>query len=166
MNFKLEKWSIDYSKSIAKHANNIKIAENLRNAFPNPYTENDSLNYINSLLDDNTQIARAIIVNNEAVGSIAIQKQEDVYEKSGELGYWLSEDYWNNGILSKLIPEIVKIAFNELKIVKIFAEPFSYNIASIKVLEKAGFKLEGKKEKSIYRNGKYSDSYMYSLLKD
>ncbi|MDL2246300.1 GNAT family N-acetyltransferase [Methanobrevibacter sp. OttesenSCG-928-K11] len=166
MDFKLEKWSLDHSNSIVKHANNKKIAENLRNGFPNPYTENDSLNYINTIIDDDTQIARAIIVNNEAVGSITIIKQQDVYEKSAELGYWLSEDYWNKGILSKLIPEIIKIAFNELDIVRIFAEPFSYNTASIRVLEKSGFKLEGKKEKSIYKNGKYSDSYIYALLKD
>lgn len=166
MNFKLEKWSLKYSKNIAKYANNPKIANNLRNTFPSPYAENDAINYINHALDENNHFSKAIVVNNEAIGSIAINIQDDVYIKSAELGYWIGEDFWNKGIISKAITEFSKEVFNNFDIIRIFAEPFSYNLYSTKALENANYKLEGIKRKSIFKNGNYYDSYLYSLIKE
>ncbi|WP_409199929.1 GNAT family N-acetyltransferase [Methanobrevibacter sp. DSM 116169] len=165
MNFKLEKWSPDFAEDISKHANNPKIAINLRDSFPNPYFLENAIEYINFVLIDNNTFSRAILIDGEAVGSVAISIKEDVHSKSAELGYWLGEDYWNKGIMTKVIKEFTNLVFNETDIVRIFAEPFSYNLSSKKVLEKVGFNLEGIKLKNVYKNGKFYDSYLYSLIK-
>jgi ribosomal-protein-alanine N-acetyltransferase len=166
--FELKKWNISYVKNIALCANNKKIADNLRDAFVFPYTEKDAFNYIAAMIktDDNNQLARAIVVNNKAVGSIGIFIKNDVYRKSAELGYWLSEDYWGKGIMTEAVKQICYEAFNQFDIIRIFAEPFEYNNGSRIVLEKAGFKLEGILKNSIIKNEIIQNSCIYALLKN
>jgi len=166
MNIKLMPWSLEYAESIACHANNKNIANNLRNTFPSPYTYEDAVNFIKTMINDEISYSRAIVVNNEAVGSIGIHFQNDVYSKSAELGYWLSEEYWNKGIITESIKEITSDGFSKFDIVRIYAEPFACNESSKRVLEKVGFNLEGIKRKSVFKNGKYYDSYLFSLIKN
>jgi len=165
--FKLEKWDLKYAESLSKHANNIKIAKNLRNAFPSPYTLNDAENYIKFCIEKEgqNQLCRAILINNQAVGSVGVFLKDDVYSKSAEIGYWLSETFWGKGIMTDAIIEMCEMAFKSFDIFRIFAEPFSTNTASGRALEKAGFELEGKLKKSIYKNGKICDSYIYAFVK-
>ena len=96
--FKLRAWKTEDAKSLAQSANNLNIAKNLRNAFPNPYTLESAIWYINDSIANvgKKQINYAIVVGGQAVGSIGIFVKDDVYEKSAELGYWLSEDYWRD----------------------------------------------------------------------
>lgn len=47
----------------------------------------------------------------------------------------------------------------------IYAIPFGTNISSQKALEKAGFILEGKFEKTIFKNGEYQDEFIYAIRK-
>ncbi len=167
MNFELKKWHIEYAQSIAEYANNKNIADNLRNAFPYPYTIDDAINYVSSCTenDETRQVCRAIVADGKAVGSIGIFLKDDVYYRSAEIGYWLGEPFWNKGITSRAIKQLCKIAFEQYDIIRIFAEPFAYNIGSRKALEKAGFALEGIMEKSICKNGKIFDSCLYALIK-
>jgi len=167
ISFTLENWDLKYTESLSKHANNKKIAENLRNGFPHPYTINDAENYIKFCIekDGQNQLCRVVSVDNQAVGSIGVFLKDNVYSKSAELGYWLSEYFWGNGIMKDAIVQMCELAFKNYDIVRIFAEPFSTNTASCRVLEKAGFECEGKLKKSIYKNGKFCDSYIYAFVK-
>lgn len=167
MDFILREWEIEDAISIAKHANNKKIADNLRDAFPYPYTLSNAKEYISFCIntDSKKNILRAITIDGVAVGSIGVFGKDDVYRKSAELGYWLAEDFWNKGIITRAIKQITDIAFNELDIVRIFAEPYFNNIGSRRVLEKSGFELEGILRKSVYKNNIYLDSYIYSIIK-
>jgi RimJ/RimL family protein N-acetyltransferase len=116
-------------------------------------------------LYDNPQRVFAIEVNGEAVGSIGIFPQADIHEKSAEIGYWLSEKYWGNGIIPKAIKDIVDYGFKTFDIVRIYARPFSTNKGSQRVLEKAGFEPEARLKKALYKNGEYMDELIYSKLK-
>jgi ribosomal-protein-alanine N-acetyltransferase len=82
------------------------------------------------------------------------------------LGYWLAQPYWGRGIISAAAVQICAQAFEELDIIRIFAEPFAYNAASRKVLEKAGFVLEGVMKQAAVKNGQVIDYCMYALLKE
>ena len=167
MNFELRQWQHTDAESIVKHASNEKIANNLRNVFPYPYTIEDAKWYIIDCINSNktNQCRRAIVVNGEVVGSIGIFIKDDVYCRSAEIGYWLGEAYWNKGIMSSAIKEMCDSAFEKYDIVRIFAEVFAYNIGSRKVLEKSGFQLEGILNKSVYKNGRIFDSCIYALTK-
>lgn len=168
MDFTLRKWQTGDVPSIAEKANNFNIAKNLRNAFPHPYTMADALLFVNECIENEgeRQMTRAIEVGGRAVGSIGIFLMNDVYERSGELGYWLAEDYWRRGIMSRAVKQICKEAFAAYDIIRIYAEPFADNAGSRGVLEKAGFTCEGTMRNGIWKNGKVHSYCMYSLLRE
>ena len=166
MEFKLRPWRIEDAESLASYANNSKIAANLRDAFPHPYTLNDAIGYINFCLGMKNKLCFAIEVDGEAVGSVGVFPKDDVYCKSAELGYWLGEPFWRKGIMNEAVSRICEQAFSNYDIVRIFAEPFARNMGSRRVLEKAGFELEGILKKSVFKNGVIEDSLMYAKLKD
>ena len=80
-----------------------------------------------------------------------------------ELGYWLAEPFWGNGIMSKAIEEIVDYGFDKFQITRIFARHYGSNKASQRVLEKAGFVLEATFEKTFYKNGEFLDELVYAI---
>jgi RimJ/RimL family protein N-acetyltransferase len=166
MDFKLRKWRNSDLESLVEHANNFNIAKWLTNQFPFPYTNEDGLNYLNLAGKDNPTKIFAIEVEGKAVGSIGIFPQSDIHGKSAEIGYWISEKYWKNGIVSRAIQEITQYGFETFDIVRIFARPFSTNTGSQKVLEKAEFKLEARLQKALYKNGEYLDELIYVKFKD
>lgn len=168
MNFKLEKWDVKYIEDIAYYANNEKIANNLRDVFPYPYTLEDAREYISSCLEMKKEdgLCYAILVGGKAIGSIGLFPFTDVYRKTMELGYWLSEEYWSKGIMTRATKLICKEAFEIYDINRICASPFSYNVGSRKVLENSGFILEGVMKKGVYKNNKYYDYCMYALVKE
>lgn len=167
MDIKLRKWKIEDISSVARYANNEKIACNLRDVFPYPYTENDAKRYIESCINssEDKQLSRAITVDDVAVGSIGIFLGNDVYSKSAELGYWLAEEYWNKGIMSAAVKQICTDAFDRFDIVRLYAEPFAHNTGSRKVLENAGFTLEGTMKYGVYKRNQVFDYCMYALLR-
>lgn len=167
MIWELRPWKPSDAPSIARYADNPKIAEKLRNVFPHPYSLADAEHYIRSCIeaDESRQLSRAIIVDSHAAGSIAAVLGNDVYCKSVELGYWLAEPYWGQGIMTQVIRRTCADVFNRYDVVRIYAEPFAHNAASRRVLEKAGFHLEGVLERSVFKNGAFGDTCVYALLR-
>lgn len=166
--FTLRQWKQEDAEAIAIAANNEKIAANLRNSFPYPYTIEDAKCYVNGCIarGENQQLTKAIATDGKAIGSIGIFIQDDIYKKSAELGYWLSEEYWGKGIMTEAIKQICREAFDKFDIIRIFAEPFAYNTGSRRVLEKAGFTYEGTMRNGVFKNGKIHSYCMYSLLRE
>ena len=166
MEFKLRDWEISDLESLVEHADNYNIAKWLTNGFPHPYTTNDGKVFIESVLKDKTSKVFAIEVDGKAVGSIGVYFQSDIHERSAELGYWLAEKYWKNGIISRAIREVVNHVFANFNIMRIYARPFHTNKPSQQVLEKAGFEFEARLKKALYKNGEYLDELIYAKLKD
>lgn len=167
MDFKLREWRPEDAESAARYANNPRIAEKLRDVFPYPYTEKDARAYIESCREaEKRQLCRAIEIEGEAVGSIGVFPKDDVYRKSAELGYWLGEPFWGCGVMTQAVTRICASAFDRFDLVRIFAEPYAYNAGSRRVLEKAGFQLEGVLRRSIMKNGSIGDSCIYALLRE
>ena len=165
--FTLQKWDLKYADDVVKNANNPAVAANLRNAFPCPYTYEAAVGYIKfcSENDEEKQCTRAIVVDGHAVGSIGFFIQDDVYEKNAEVGYWLGENYWRQGIMSEALKRICAFGFENYDIERIYAEPFADNKGSRGVLEKAGFTLEGELRRNVLKNGVFHNSCIYGLLK-
>ncbi len=161
--FKLRKWRVSDLDSLVKYANNPKIAKFLTNQFPFPYTRKDGKRFLKSVVKEDPPKILAIEVDHEAVGAIGVFPQSDIYAKNAEMGYWLAEPYWGRGIMARAIKEMVSYGFQTFDVTRIFARPFSTNSASQRVLEKAGFVLEAKLEKSIFKQGEYLDELIYSI---
>ena len=168
MDFMLREWQLTDAPSVAIYANNMKIALNLRDAFPFPYTLDHAMQFIQSCMGNEGmgQMTRAIVADGHAVGSIGVFVQQDVNRKSAEVGYWLAEPYWGNGIMPQAVRQICKEAFRAFSLERIYAEVFAPNRASARVLEKAGFILEGVLRNSVYKNGCVLNARLFSVLKD
>ena len=132
MKFTLEEWSEEYIPSVAKYADNEKIAGRLRDSFPYPYTRKDAEWFVKDCMEKEgkTQFSRAIVIDGEAVGCISLLFGDDVYSRSAELGYWLGEPFWRKGIMTEAVQKMVEEAFRRYKLVRISSEPFSTNLAS------------------------------------
>ena len=94
------------------------------------------------------------------------KKKEDVYRKNMEVGYFLGEQYWGKGITSIALRKFVEYIFNTFDITRIYAPVFEYNIASQRVLKKAGFRKEAILMKSVIKNNLYHNEVLYALLKE
>ena len=165
MEFKLRSWNFNDLESLVKYANNYKIAKNLTNQFPHPYTRDNGEAFIAMATKNDPLTIFAIEINGQAAGGIGLHPQQDIHCKNAELGYWLAEPYWGKGIITQAIKQIVAYGFKTFEIDRIFARPFENNIGSQKVLIKSGFILEGKFDKVLYKNGEYLDELIYAVRK-
>ncbi len=168
MDFILREWREEDIPSVAVYADNPRIAANLRDVFPHPYTEADAVSYVRGCIaaGDEGQLTRAIVIGGKAAGSIGVFCGRDVYRRSAEIGYWLAEPFWGQGIMSEAIRRISEEAFRRFDLVRLYAEPFAANMGSRRALEKAGFELEGILRNSVYKNGRMLDSCVYARLKE
>lgn len=151
--------------SLVQLANNPKIASNLRNSFPHPYTEKDALAFIEAAQSAEIPFRFAIEMDGILVGNIAIHVHDDVYQKNAELGYFVGKPYWGQGIATKAVELITAYGFKAFDLERVFAGVFSGNPASARVLEKAGFEFEGTFKNAIYKNGAIYDELRYGILK-
>ena len=165
MEFSLRPWSITDLDSLVKHANNFKIAKNMTNQFPHPYTIGKGKAFIEFASNAKPINIFAIEINHEAVGAIGIHPMADIQSKNAELGYWLAEPFWGKGIITEAIGRMIEYSFKNWEINRIFARPFGNNIGSQKALEKAGFILEARFEKTFYKNDEYLDELIYAFRK-
>ena len=167
MKCRIRKWELSDAKDLAAALSNKKVQDNLRDGLPYPYTEQDGKEFISAMLsaDENETFAFAITVNNMVIGSIGIFRQGNIHRQTAELGYYIAEEYWGKGIMAEAVKQICEYVFGNSDIIRIYAEPFAYNIASCRVLEKVGFQYEGTLRSNAVKNGKVIDMEMYSLLK-
>ena len=166
--FVLRPWRRTDAESIAAAADNPRIAANLRNVFPSPYTLADAEWFVGDCISQGEahQLTRAIVIDGRAAGSIGVFVRDDVYERSAELGYWLAEDCWGRGVMTEAVRQICREAFARFDILRIFAEPFADNRGSRRVLEKAGFTCEGTMRNGVFKNGRVHSYCMYGLLRE
>ena len=164
---KIRKWKLSDAKDLAIALSNRKVQDNLRDGLPYPYTEQDGKDYISDMLSANEDdtFAFAITVDNKVVGSIGVFRQGNIHRQTAELGYYVAEEYWGKGIMTEAVKQICECVFDKSDIIRMYAEPFAYNIASCRVLEKAGFQYEGTLRSNAVKNGKVIDMKMYSLLR-
>lgn len=168
MNCRIRKWEIEDAEQLAETLNNKKIQDNLRDGLPFPYTPNDAQGYICAMLDSNkgNTFPFAITCDDKVIGSIGAFRKENIHFRTAEIGYYIAEEKWGYGYGTSAVRQICEVIFSTTDIVRIFAESFARNTASCRILEKAGFVLEGYLKKNAYKNGTYEDMKLYALIKE
>ena len=167
MNCKIRRWELSDARDLAAALSNKKIQDNLRDGLSYPYTEQDGKEFISAMLaaNENDTFAFAITVNGKVIGSIGAFRQGNIHRQTAELGYYIAEEYWGKGIMTEAVKQLCDYVFSNTDIIRIYAEPFAYNIGSCRVLEKAGFQYEGTLRSNALKNGNVFDMKMYSKLK-
>jgi len=158
-------WRADDAPALAKHANNRRVWLGLRDLFPHPYTLADANEFLRRATTAQPATNFCVEVDKEAVGGIGIRLGEDVNRHTASLGYWLSEDFWRHGIMSEAVPAVTDYCFENFPLHRICGEAYANNLASMRVLEKAGFVLEGRLRKNVVKDGQILDSLLYARTK-
>lgn len=168
MNPVLRKWRVTDAEALANILNNKKIQANLRDGLPYPYTKKDAQLFIEAMLkaDPAKTFAFAIVDQEKVIGSIGAFRCENIHRRSAELGYYLSEEYWGKGFMTAAVKALTEYLFTETDIIRIFAEPFSTNLGSCRVLEKCSFQLEGTLRKNAVKDGCVIDMQLYALINE
>jgi [ribosomal protein S5]-alanine N-acetyltransferase len=108
----------------------------------------------------------AITLNQKVVGFINLElNNRPTYKHSTNIGYGIHKDFRGRGLATKVLKKITEYGFNKLKLKRISAKCRTFNKASVKVLEKAGYKYEGTLHKNKYSNGKYFDDMIWAKWK-
>jgi len=88
----------------------------------------------------------------------------DWKNKNAEIGYWLGRKYWGEGLMIDAVKLVLRFGFGGLKLHRIYGKLFEENTGSARILEKSGFKLEGRMREERYRYGKWHDALRYGIL--
>jgi [ribosomal protein S5]-alanine N-acetyltransferase len=158
-------WQWSDQESLAHHANSRQVWLNLRDRFPHPYTLTDARRWLRSVARMAPETEFAIAVNGEAVGGIGVTLQDDVFRFAAEIGYWLGEAYWGRGIATAVVRTVTAYAFTAYDLRRLSAGVFEWNPASRRVLEKAGYTLEGHLRYNVLKDGKFIDQFLYAIVR-
>ena len=161
----IRSWRKGDLDALVRHANNAKIACNLRDQFPHPYTRRDGKDYLDFVLRVEQETSFALEYEGEAVGGVGFLLGVDIARMSAEMGYWLSEMYWGRGLATRAAMAASDWAFDHYRLTRVFAQVFSHNLASMRVLEKAGFHCEGVLCRSAVKNGVILDQMLYAKVR-
>lgn len=100
------------------------------------------------------------------MGGIGLEFGQDVYFRSAEVGYWLSEDHWGKGMMSKVVPAFTRWAFDTFEVlIRLNAETNEDNVGSQAILKRAGFLIEGRRPNMVFKRGKISTALYWGLLR-
>lgn len=159
-------WRKGDAPSLARHANDRRIWLNLRDAFPHPYGAEDARAFLRMVAAMDPRTFFAITVDDEAVGGIGYTPHHDVERVSAEIGYWLGAAFWGRGITTAALTAVTAYAFERhADLRRIYAVPYAWNPASARVLEKAGYRLEGRMRQSAIKDGQVVDQLLYAILR-
>ena len=130
---------------------NMKEAEELYEKFIKPGSEN------------HFRLLIKLKENGEPIGTIGLYNFTIIHMRA-ELGYDLLKEYWGNEYMTEAVKALIDYGFGRLGLVRIEASVDSENVASIMVLERTGFQLEGNMRERNFYKGKFHDERFYGLL--
>jgi RimJ/RimL family protein N-acetyltransferase len=160
---------LDFKRSMAEDlamlANNPKVSEQVRDNFPFPYSIADAHYWIDMCSSvNNNAFQRAVFFNGQFAGGIGVVRQEDIYRNNAEIGYWLGEPFWGQNIMTAALQEMTGWIFEHTSVTRLFAGVFETNLASMRVLEKAGYELEAIHRKAIIKNERVLNEHLFVKL--
>ncbi len=160
----LRPWTASDKQNLVRCANNKAVWRNLLDSFPHPYSEASAKFWV-AHAQANPGLHFAIQFGGEAVGGISVIPQSGVAIKTAHFGYWLGERAWGKGIATAAARAMASYAFQAFPFARLEAPVFSWNPASMRVLEKSGFSKEGVLRHSVFKDGHLIDSVMYAKLR-
>jgi [ribosomal protein S5]-alanine N-acetyltransferase len=163
---RIRSWRPGDEPSLARHADDREIWLNVRDRFPHPYTLADAEAWVRQVRVAEPETQFAIEVRGEAAGGIGLFLQEDVSRYSAEIGYWLGREHWGRGLMTAAVHGFTDYAFANFELCRIYANVFAWNPASCRVLERAGYQLEGRMRCAAVKDGRVVDSLLYAAVRE
>lgn len=163
---KLRRFRPEDRVALARLADNPNVSRYLKDRFPSPYSLSDADTWIALAKAESRPCNFAIEWRGELIGGIGLEPMDDINSGTAEVGYWLGEPYWGKGLAARAVALLIPIAFEEHLFIRLQAQVFSENTASMRVLEKNGFVREGVLRKHARKRGAIHDQVLYARLRN
>jgi len=164
--FTLRPWRWEDAESLVRHAGNPKVAANLGDAFPSPYTLADAHEWLEARATDAPPMALFTVdVEGQATGGIGVMLNEGPKRIAAELGYWLGEEFWGRGIVSEAVGLVKEYAFDTFHLRRLEARIFPWNHGSMRVLKKNGFEFETRLRHILLKGNEPVDMLLFSAIR-
>jgi [ribosomal protein S5]-alanine N-acetyltransferase len=157
----LRPWQWKDVPQLVRICNNVHIWNNLRDQMPRPYTRLDAEEWIRFNMQQDPMRNFCIEADAQVVGGIGLVLQQDIYKKNIEIGYYIAEEQWGKGYGTEAIRQMVDHIFATMDCVRIYAEVFAHNHASMAILRKNGFHQEAIHQKAIFKNEQLLDAHLW-----
>ena len=163
----VREWRADDAEQLCAQANDRRVWENLRDAFPHPYGPEDARRFLALAREGVPPRLFAIVADGRIAGGIGYVPHGDVERVGAEVGYWLAVSHWGRGLATAALQALTDHAFGtQPELRRLWAVPFAKNPASARVLQKAGYTLEGTLRQSAIKDGRVLDQWMYAIVRD
>lgn len=140
-------------QDLVRHANNANVARWLVDVFPFPYTEADGRLFLQRVKTDKSEHVFAIEVEGAFAGAISFRPGSHERRFVVGLGYWLAEPFWGRGVMTEAVRVSSDHLLQALSFVRVQTDVYGPNLASQRVLLKAGFLLESVRQKAVIKHG-------------
>lgn len=165
----LRQWKESDAEALYKYASNPEVGPIA--GWPVHKSVQDSLDVIKNVFPK--QLAYAVVLKGteEPIGCVGLMVGKDsnmqLPTSEGEIGYWIGVPYWGQGIIPEATKEVMRYAFEELNLEKLWCGYFNGNNNSKRVSEKCGFKYcETREDVPCAIPGVYRTEHISSLTKD
>jgi ribosomal-protein-alanine N-acetyltransferase len=98
------------------------------------------------------------------MGGITLGQVRRGIAQAGTIGYWMAKDHANKGHMTRAVRALVDYGFSRLRLHRIEAACLPHNLASMRLLERNGFRKEGLARSYLRINGQWQDHVLYGLL--
>ncbi len=164
--WKVRRFRPSDAEALVRAINHRKIAR-VTAAIPHPYTNRHAKAWIRLCMQRSqqrrpTDLGFAIEIDGAVRGGIGLHH---IRGHQAEVGYWLTPEYWGQGIMTGVVKAMTIWARRELGLVRLYAKVFPHNPASARVLEKAGYVREGVLKKEHKKDGRYLDALLYASVR-
>ena len=162
----IRSWRLTDAEELASIADDRSIWINVRDRMPSPYTLADAISFLSTSSSADPETNFAIVVDGHVAGSIGLTPGQDIYRLTAEIGYWIGKEWRGKGIGAEALRGLTMWAFENLPVVRLHAAVFTWNPASARVLENAGYSLESTARKAAIKHGEIVDEWIYVRLRE
>lgn len=162
----LRPWTAGDLAALVRHADNPRVSYHLRDHFPCPYSDDDGRRFLAFAASQHPPSALAIEVAGEAAGGIGVIPATGNERRTAEIGYWIGESLWGRGIAAEALTLMTPYALEAFSLVRLEALAVTTNAQSCRVLEKAGYVLEGRMRRSFLKHGVLFDQCLYAWVQE
>jgi len=153
------------ARQLARHASDSAVTAYMHDSTPRQYTVAEAEAWIELVRSQSPECKFSIARGEEIIGGISLELQHDIYAHSAEISYWVAEARWRQGIATRAVTALSDYAFRELRLARVYARVFDGNTASVRVLQKCAFELEGRLRHAAVKNGHLTDQFLYAKLR-
>lgn len=147
--------------ALVQLADNPNVADMLHR-LPHPYTRADGIAFVELFAQRADERPYAVVQNGSFIGVVGFSFHPDA---PPELGYWLGEPHWGQGLMTEAVRGLLEAARNTGAFPEVQAIALADNLASVRVLEKAGFRLVKTKAESRRKDARKISYFSRELVR-